>query len=33
MAIRAGRVVAERLFGNKTNLVTNYENVPTVVFS
>lgn len=33
MAIRAGRVIAERLFGNMKHLITNYNNVPTVVFS
>ena len=33
MAIRAGRVLASRLFGNRKDLVASYENVPTVVFS
>ena len=33
MAIRAGRILAARLFGGKNNLITSYENVPTVIFS
>ena len=33
MAIRAGRVIAARLFGGKSELFASYENVPTVVFA
>lgn len=33
MAIRAGRILAERLFNSKPNLKMNYNNICTVVFS
>ena len=33
VAIRAGRILAERLFNNKPTLKMKYENIPTVVFS
>jgi len=33
VAIRAGRFLAERLFGNKPDLKMDYTDVPTVVFS
>ena len=33
VAIRAGRILADRIFNNKTNLKMVYENIPTVIFS
>lgn len=33
VAVKAGRILAERLFNNITNVVMDYTNVPTVVFS
>ena len=33
VAIRAGRIVGLRLFGGREDLVMDYSNVPTVVFS
>lgn len=33
VAIRAGRILAERLYNNRPGLKMNYENVPTVIFS
>lgn len=33
VAIKAGRLLAERLFNNKENAKMDYENVPSVVFS
>ena len=33
VAIRAGRIVAERLFNNRPQLKMNYDNVPSVIFS
>ena len=33
VAIKAGRIVAERLFNNRTDLKMSYKNVPTVIFS
>jgi len=33
VAIRAGRMLSERLFNNKPDLKMDYENIPTVVFS
>lgn len=33
MAIRAGRILAERVFNNKTNLKMIYENISTIIFS
>ena len=33
VAIRAGRIVSERIFNNRTGLKMDYNNVATVVFS
>jgi glutathione reductase (NADPH) len=33
VAVKSGRILAERLFGGITNVVMDYTNVPTVVFS
>jgi glutathione reductase (NADPH) len=33
VAIRAGRILSERLFNNKPNLKMVYKNIPTVIFS
>ena len=33
VAIRAGRVLVERIFNNRADLKTNYENIATVIFS
>ncbi len=33
VAIKAGRVVAERIFNNKTDLKMNYNDIATVIFS
>ena len=33
VAIRSGRILAERIFNNKPNLKMLYENIPTVIFS
>ena len=33
MAVRAGRILSERLFNNRPTLKMNYDNVATVVFS
>ena len=33
VAIRAGRIVSERIFNNRTGLAMDYNNVATVVFS
>ena len=33
VAIRAGRVLVERIFNNRPELKTNYENIATVIFS
>jgi glutathione reductase (NADPH) len=33
VAIRQGRIVAERIFNNKPSLKMNYENIATVIFS
>lgn len=33
VAVKAGRILAERLFNNMTDVVMDYTNVPTVVFS
>lgn len=33
VAVRAGRILSERLFNNRPTLKVNYENVATVVFS
>ena len=33
VAVKAGRILAERLFNGMTDVVMDYENVPTVVFS
>ena len=33
MAIRAGRIVSERVFNNRPTLKMNYDNVATVIFS
>ena len=33
VAIRAGRILSERLFNNRTDLKMNYENIATVIFS
>ncbi|NVK24432.1 MAG: glutathione-disulfide reductase [Gammaproteobacteria bacterium] len=33
VAVKAGRILAERLFNNITDVVMDYTNVPTVVFS
>lgn len=33
VAVRAGRVVAERLFNNRPNLKVDYTNIPSVIFS
>ena len=33
VAIRAGRILAERLFNNKPELKMRYENIATVIFS
>jgi glutathione reductase (NADPH) len=33
VAVKAGRIVAERIFNNRTDLKMNYDNVATVVFS
>ena len=33
VAVRAGRILSERLFNNRPTLKMNYENVATVVFS
>jgi glutathione reductase (NADPH) len=33
VAVKAGRIVAERIFNNRTDLKMNYDSVATVVFS
>lgn len=33
VAVRAGRILAERLFNNQTNLKMDYSDIPTVIFS
>ena len=33
MAIKAGRIVAERIFNNRTDLKMNYDNIATEIFS
>ena len=33
VAVKAGRIVAERIFNNRTDLKMNYDNVATVIFS
>lgn len=33
VAIRAGRILSERLFNNRTDLKMNYENIATAIFS
>jgi len=33
VAIRAGRIVAERIFNNRPTLKMSYENISTVIFS
>jgi glutathione reductase (NADPH) len=33
VAIRAGRILSERIFNNKPTLKMLYKNVPTVIFS
>ena len=33
VAVKAGRILAERLFNGMTDIIMDYENVPTVVFS
>jgi len=33
IAIKAGRILGERLFNNKPDAKMDYENVPTVIFS
>lgn len=33
VAIRAGRILAERIFNNRSDLKMNYNNVATVIFS
>ena len=33
VAVRAGRILSERLFNNRPTLKMDYENVATVVFS
>ena len=33
VAVRAGRILSERLFNNRPTLKMNYSNVATVVFS
>lgn len=33
VAVKSGRILAERLFNNMTDVVMDYTNVPTVVFS
>lgn len=33
VAIRAGRILSERLFNGRSNLKMSYENVATVIFS
>lgn len=33
VAIRAGRIVAERIFNNRPTLKMNYDNIATVIFS
>ena len=33
MAIKAGRILAERIFNNRSDLVMNYANIATVIFS
>jgi glutathione reductase (NADPH) len=33
IAIRSGRILGERIFGGKTKIKTDYDNVPTVIFS
>ena len=33
VAVRAGRILSERLFNNRPTLKMNYQNVATVVFS
>lgn len=33
VAIRAGRILSERLFNNKPNLKMLYKNIATVIFS
>ena len=33
VAVRAGRILTERLFNNRPTLKMNYKNVATVVFS
>ena len=33
VAIRAGRILAERLYNNRPGLKMNYENVPSVIFT
>ena len=33
VAIRAGRIVSERIFNGRTNLKMSYDNIATVIFS
>lgn len=33
VAIKAGRIVAERIFNGRTDLKMNYDNIPSVIFS
>lgn len=33
VAVRAGRILSERLFNNKQGLKMNYDNVATIIFS
>jgi glutathione reductase (NADPH) len=33
VAIKTGRIVAERLFNNKSDLKMNYHDIATVIFS
>lgn len=33
VAIKAGRILGEHLFGNIKNLKMDYENIPSVIFS
>ena len=33
VAIKAGRILSERIFNNRTDLIMNYDNIATVIFS
>ena len=33
VAVRAGRILSERLFNGRTNLKMDYDHVPTAIFS